>query len=100
MTPVGGSCANCAEPLTGDYCSHCGQQAIDLHRPRSDLFSDVVGDIFNLDTRLLRTLRPLMFTPGAPSACRPASVAILGVLYVLALVAVVPVIIGASLLQF
>ena len=41
MTPVSGSCANCAEPLTGDFCSHCGQQAIDLHRPFSDLFSDV-----------------------------------------------------------
>jgi len=64
MTPVSGSCANCAEPLTGDFCSHCGQQAIDLHRPFSDLFSDVVGDILNLDTRLVRTLRPLMLKPG------------------------------------
>jgi hypothetical protein len=65
MTPVSGSCANCAEPLAGEYCSRCGQKAIDYHRPFSDLFSDVVGDIFNLDTRLVRTLRPLMLTPGA-----------------------------------
>ena len=62
--PVSGSCANCAEPLAGEFCSHCGQQAIDLHRPISALFSDVVGDILNLDTRLLRTLRPLMLKPG------------------------------------
>jgi hypothetical protein len=65
MAPESGSCANCAEPLTGAFCSRCGQQALDLHRPISDLFSDVIGDIFNLDTRLLRTLRPLMLKPGA-----------------------------------
>lgn len=65
MVPVSGSCANCAEPLAGEFCSRCGQQAIDLHRPFSDLFSDVVGDILNLDTRLVRTLRPLLLKPGA-----------------------------------
>jgi len=64
MTPVSGSCANCAELLTGEFCSHCGQQAIDLHRPFSELFSEVVGDIFHLDTRLVRTLHPLMLKPG------------------------------------
>jgi hypothetical protein len=57
MTPVSGSCANCAEPLTGEFCAGCGQRAIDLHRPISDLFSDVVGDILNLDTRLVRSRR-------------------------------------------
>jgi hypothetical protein len=50
--------------LAGDYCSHCGQHAIDLHRPFSSLVSDAVGDLLNLDTRLLRTLRPLMLKPG------------------------------------
>ena len=50
--------------LAGDYCSHCGQHAIDLHRPFSSLVSDAVGDILNLDTRLARTLRPLMLKPG------------------------------------
>jgi hypothetical protein len=50
--------------LAGDYCSHCGQHAIDLHRPFSSLVSDAVGDVLNLDTRLLRTVRPLMLKPG------------------------------------
>ena len=58
-------CANCGERLRGDYCSHCGQHARDLHRPVGALLSDVVGDLFSLDTRMLRTLRPLLFTPGA-----------------------------------
>ncbi len=58
-------CANCGELLRGDYCSRCGQHARDLHRPVGALLSDVVGDLFSLDTRALRTLRPLLFTPGA-----------------------------------
>jgi hypothetical protein len=59
------ACANCGNALAGEYCSRCGQQAIDYHRPFSALFGDVVGDVLNLDTRLIRTLRPLLFTPGA-----------------------------------
>jgi hypothetical protein len=59
------ACANCGDVLAGDYCSRCGQRAVDLHRPISRLLSDVVGDVFNLDTRLIRTLRPLLLTPGA-----------------------------------
>jgi len=65
MPPAGGSCANCAEPLAGEFCSRCGQQTRDLHRPLSELFSEVVGDVFELDTRLVRTLRPLLLKPGA-----------------------------------
>jgi hypothetical protein len=65
MTPVSGSCSNCTEPLTGEYCSRCGQRALDLHQPFSALVSDAVGNLLNLDTRLVRTLRPLMLTPGA-----------------------------------
>jgi hypothetical protein len=51
--------------LAGPYCSRCGQHAIDLHRPFTSLVSDAVGDLLNLDTRLIRTLRPLMLKPGA-----------------------------------
>lgn len=58
-------CANCGEPLAGEYCSHCGQQAIDYHRPFRDLLSDAIGDILNLDARLAHTLRPLLLSPGA-----------------------------------
>jgi hypothetical protein len=59
------TCANCGDVLAGAYCSRCGQRAIDLHRPFSALVSDAVGDVLNLDTRLIRTLRPLMLKPGA-----------------------------------
>ncbi len=57
------ACANCGEVLAGE-CSRCGQRAVSLQRPAMDLLSDAVGDLLNLDTRLTRTLRPLMLMPG------------------------------------
>jgi hypothetical protein len=65
VTPPASACANCGDALAGEYCSRCGQRALDLHRPFSALVSDAVGDLLNLDTRLIRTLRPLMARPGA-----------------------------------
>ena len=50
--------------LTGPFCANCGQAARDLHRPLWSLVSEAVGDFFSLDTRLVRTLRPLVFSPG------------------------------------
>ena len=64
MTSASGACANCGETLAGEYCSRCGQRAVNLQRPAIDLLSDAVGDLLNLDTRLMRTLRPLLLTPG------------------------------------
>ncbi len=59
------ACRNCGETLLGPYCWSCGQEDIDLHRPLQQLAQDAVGDLLNLDTRLLRTLWPLFFQPGA-----------------------------------
>jgi uncharacterized protein DUF3667 len=57
-------CANCDARLDGAYCSQCGQQAVDLHRPFRKLLSELIDDALSLDTRLVRTLRPLLFRPG------------------------------------
>lgn len=61
---TGTQCANCAAPLTGPFCAQCGQGARDFHRPFSTLLSEGVGELLSLDTRLIRTVRPLLFTPG------------------------------------
>lgn len=58
------TCLNCGEQLLGQHCWRCGQEDIDLHRPLRHLARDAVGDLLNLDTRLLRTLGPLFFRPG------------------------------------
>ena len=57
-------CLNCGETLLGDYCWRCGQQMVDLHRPVRQIVSDFFDDVLDLDTRLLRSIRPLLLRPG------------------------------------
>ncbi len=57
-------CPNCGAALTGDYCSRCGQKAIDLDRPLIDLLGEVIRETFEVDGRAYRTLRALLLHPG------------------------------------
>lgn len=63
-TPGEAACLNCGEKLLGDYCWRCGQQAVDLHRPLRQIVRDFFDDVLDLDTRLLRSIRPLLLRPG------------------------------------
>lgn len=58
-------CRNCSSPLTGPYCSECGQKDREIHIPVKDLASEIVEIIPSFDERLIRTLRPFLFSPGA-----------------------------------
>jgi hypothetical protein len=57
-------CANCAEPLHGDFCARCGQRSRDLRQPLGHFLREGVEDLFNLDTRFFRTIVPLLVRPG------------------------------------
>jgi hypothetical protein len=63
--PEGRSCRNCGEALAGKFCWSCGQEDVAPHPTVRELASDLLGEIFSLDSRLLRTLRPLLLQPGA-----------------------------------
>ena len=58
------NCLNCGEVLTGQHCSHCGQRARVRVLSLWGLMRDLVGDVFDWDSRIWRTLRPLLFSPG------------------------------------
>jgi hypothetical protein len=58
------NCLNCGEVLTGQHCSHCGQPARVRVLSLWGLIRDVIGDLFNADSRVWRTLWPLAFRPG------------------------------------
>lgn len=62
--PAQPSCLNCGATLVGQYCSGCGQRARVRLITLWELFRDVVGDLFELDSRLWRSLIPLVFRPG------------------------------------
>lgn len=57
-------CANCGSPLQGKYCHVCGQPIKGMIRPLSGLTADVIDSVFNLDSRILRTIGPLFLKPG------------------------------------
>ncbi len=58
------TCANCAAPLVGQYCSRCGQRARSRLISIWELVRDAIGDLFELDSRIWQTLIPLVFRPG------------------------------------
>lgn len=58
------ACLNCSAPLAGQYCAHCGQRARSRLISIWELVRDAFGDLFELDSRLWRTLIPLTCRPG------------------------------------
>jgi hypothetical protein len=57
-------CKNCGARLLGQYCGTCGQRSRGRLISLWELISDAFGDLFELDSRLWRTLIPLMIRPG------------------------------------
>lgn len=57
-------CLNCGTRLNGQYCGQCGQRAGSRLISLWELVRDAFGDLFELDSRLWRTLLPLIRRPG------------------------------------
>jgi hypothetical protein len=52
-------CANCGAPMHGPYCYACGQPEKGMIRQLASVMADVLDTIFNIDSRVFRSLRPL-----------------------------------------
>ena len=57
-------CRNCAFPIRGQYCGGCGQRSQVRVITLWELTRDMVGDIADLDSRIWRSLIPLLSKPG------------------------------------
>ena len=62
--PPARRCENCGSPLYGDHCYACGQPTKGLVRHFSSILGDFFDTVFNIDSRVLRTLGPLLYRPG------------------------------------
>ena len=68
-TVVGGpaaTCASCGEELGGPYCARCGERVLDAESRtiRHFLMRTVPQELFDVDGKLWRTFRALLFRPG------------------------------------
>jgi hypothetical protein len=62
-------CQNCGAALAGRYCSACGQRADVAIPSLGRLVGDALGDVFNFDSRLWRSLATLAVHPGRLTNC-------------------------------
>jgi hypothetical protein len=62
---LNGTCTNCAHPLGKDhrYCAQCGQVVLQRESLRS-FVDQFPGDYFTFDSKLWRSVLPLMGRPG------------------------------------
>jgi hypothetical protein len=57
-------CGNCGTVLLGPHCHACGQPVKGLVRHFSSVLGDLLDTVLQLDTRITRTLTPLLLRPG------------------------------------
>ncbi len=58
------ACPNCGSDRPDRYCSRCGQNDRDYMRGLWAVVYEFVREMFELDSRLFRTLKSLLFKPG------------------------------------
>ncbi len=58
-----GECLNCGAPVSGAYCSNCGQK-VHLHRSVFHAVEELLHGILHFDSKLWHTLPLLLFRPG------------------------------------
>ena len=57
-------CLNCGTRMRGQYCGNCGQRSRNRLISIWQLLREAFGDLLELDSRLWRTLLPLLIRPG------------------------------------
>src|SRR3954470_2610918 len=56
-------CENCGAPLAGEFCSQCGQHAIDYRRSIFRVLLDAADSFLNWDTKFLHSMNQLLIRP-------------------------------------
>ena len=71
-SPAGPVCPNCGSGRPDRFCSHCGQNDRDYMRGLWSVVYEFFREMLEVDSRLFRTLKSLLFRPGHLSAefCR------------------------------
>jgi hypothetical protein len=62
--PPAATCRNCGAPSPGQYCPECGQRSPARVLTLWELIKEATDDLTHSDSRVWRTLIPLMLKPG------------------------------------
>ena len=62
--PTQSICSNCGSTKTGEYCSACGQNSRNYLRAAYRVVGELLSETFEFDSRLFRSLRHLILSPG------------------------------------
>ncbi len=57
-------CLNCDAAVAERFCPHCGQETHDQSVALGTLASELASEIASFDSKLVRTVLPLLFHPG------------------------------------
>ena len=57
-------CLNCDSQIAGRYCAVCGQEAENQTAAVKLLVADFLSDVASFDSKIVRTLKPLLLRPG------------------------------------
>ena len=58
------NCLNCGQTVEDRYCSHCGQENVEIRDSALHLLVHYIQDLFHYDGKLWYTLKSLMTRPG------------------------------------
>jgi hypothetical protein len=64
MTHRSDVCLNCSADAPDVYCGRCGQKNADYRESFRELLSEIVDELFQVDSRILRTIGPFVLRPG------------------------------------
>jgi len=58
------NCLNCGHQVEEHFCTHCGQENLELREDALHLITHSIADYFHFESRFFATLKPLLFKPG------------------------------------
>jgi Protein of unknown function (DUF3667) len=58
------NCLNCGAYVTERYCTHCGQENVEIKESFGHLITHFFSDLTHYDSKLFVTLKDLLFKPG------------------------------------
>ncbi|HUR31003.1 MAG TPA: DUF3667 domain-containing protein [Saprospiraceae bacterium] len=58
------NCLNCGLPVEERYCTHCGQENVEIQHSAFHLILHYIQDLFHYDGKVWHTLKNLLLKPG------------------------------------